>query len=105
MSGLDSYEYTQKLQADSDTERGNLQQTLNDRVKVSHLADEYHVTRHAIYKIINRGRQKDFSLHKSTNAHCRCLEWGIRRLVKVEKELEDKLKKETDVTIRTTQDK
>jgi len=54
----------------------------NDRAKVSYLADEYHVTRPTIYKIINRGRDKDFSLHKSTNARCRCLEWGIRRLAK-----------------------
>jgi transposase InsO family protein len=66
----------------------------DDRAKVSYLADEYHVTRPTIYKIINRGREKDFSLHKSTNARYRCLEWGIRRLAKVEKELEDKLKKE-----------
>lgn len=67
----------------------------NDRAKViSHLADEYHVTRPTIYEIIKRGREKDFLLHKSTNARYRFLEWGIRRLSKVEKELEDKLKKE-----------
>jgi predicted DNA-binding protein YlxM (UPF0122 family) len=66
----------------------------NDRAKVSYLADEYHVTRPTIYKIIKRGREKDFSLHKSTNARYRCLEGGIRRLAKVEKELEEKLKKE-----------
>ena len=66
----------------------------NDRAKVSHLADEYHVTRPTIYKIIKRGREKDFSLHKSTNVRYRCLEWGIRRLAKVETELEEKLKKE-----------
>ena len=66
----------------------------NDRAKASHLADEYHVTLPTIYKIIKRGREKDFSLHKSANARYRCLEWGIRRLAKVEKELEEKLKKE-----------
>lgn len=46
----------------------------NDHAKASHLADEYHVTHPTICKIIKRGREKDFSLHKSTNARYRCLE-------------------------------
>lgn len=29
----------------------------NDRAKVNHLADEYHVTHPTIYKIIKRGRE------------------------------------------------
>jgi transposase InsO family protein len=34
--------------------------------KVSELAEAYHVSRPTIYKIIRRGRQQDFSIHKST---------------------------------------
>jgi len=35
--------------------------------KVSELAVSYHVSRPTIYKIIRHGRQRDFSIHKSTN--------------------------------------
>ena len=35
--------------------------------RVSDLSREYHVTRPTIYKIIHRGRLKDFSVHNSTN--------------------------------------
>jgi predicted DNA-binding protein YlxM (UPF0122 family) len=39
----------------------------NKRRSVSELADEYRVSRPTIYKIIKRGKHKDFSIHKSTN--------------------------------------
>ena len=51
--------------------------------KVSTLADEYHVSRPTIYKILRRGRHKDFTVHKSTNQRFRCLKYGIKRLAKV----------------------
>ena len=35
----------------------------NDRAKLCLLADEYHTTRPTIYKIIKRGKEKDFSFH------------------------------------------
>ena len=62
--------------------------------RVSDLAGEYHVSRPTIYKIIRRGRLKDFSVHKSTNKRFRCLKYGIRRLAKIEKKIEDRLKKQ-----------
>jgi len=62
--------------------------------RVCDLAREYHVTRPTIYKIIHRGRLKDYSVHNSTNQRYRCLKYGIRRLAKVEKEIEERLKRQ-----------
>ena len=39
-----------------------------------------------------RGRDKDFSIHKSINKRYRCLKYGLKRLAEVEAELEKKLK-------------
>ena len=60
--------------------------------KVSDLAEAYHVSRPTIYKILRRGRQRDFSIHKSTNKRFCCLKYGIKRLSKIEKEIESRLK-------------
>lgn len=63
-----------------------------DKQKVSDLAEAYHVSRPTIYKVLRNGRLKDFTIHKSINKRFRCLEYGIKRLAKVEAELEAKLK-------------
>lgn len=60
--------------------------------KVTELAEAYHVSRPTIYKIIQRGRQRDFSIHRSTNKRFCCLKYGIKRLSKIEKEIESRLK-------------
>jgi transposase InsO family protein len=65
-----------------------------DRIRVSDLAREYHVSRPTIYKILERGRKRDFSVHKSTNKRYRCLKYGIKRLSKIERQLEEKLKRQ-----------
>ena len=65
-----------------------------DKKKVSDLAEEYHVSRPTIYKVLRNGRHKDFTIHKSINQRFRCLEYGIKRLAKVEAELEAKRKRE-----------
>lgn len=62
--------------------------------RVSELAREYHVSRPTIYKIVRRGRLKDYSIHPSTNQRFRCLKYGIRRLAKVEKTIEERLKRQ-----------
>ena len=41
--------------------------------RVTDLARESHVSRLTIYKIIRRGRDRDFSIHTSTNARYRCV--------------------------------
>jgi len=62
--------------------------------RVSTLARDYHVSRPTIYKVIRRGRLKDYSIHSSTNQRFRCLKYGIRRLAKIEKSIEERLKRQ-----------
>lgn len=64
-------------------------------VRIATLAREYRVSRNTIYNIINRSRLNDFSIHKSTNQRYRCLEYGFKRLAKVEAELEKKLRSQS----------
>ena len=63
--------------------------------RVCDLAREYHVSRPTIYKILKRGRQNDFSIHKSTNSRFRCLRYCIKRLAKIETQIEDRLKRQS----------
>jgi len=65
-----------------------------DRRRVCDLAREYHVSRPTIYKILERGRIRDFSVHKSTNKRFRCLKYGIKRLAKIEHQIEERLKRQ-----------
>lgn len=60
--------------------------------RIQALADEYGVSRNTIYNVLNRARLNDFSVHKSTNKRYRTLEYGLKRLSKVEAALEKKLK-------------
>ena len=60
--------------------------------RICDLVREYSVSRPTIYKIIYRGRQKDFSLHKSINKRFQCLKYGLKRLARIEAKLEKKLK-------------
>ena len=64
------------------------------KVRVCELARSYNVSRPTVYKIIHRGRNKDYTVHNSTNSRYRCLEYGLKRLAKVEQQLEEKRKKE-----------
>jgi len=63
-------------------------------IKVTDLAEQYHVSRPTIYKIIGRGKQKDYRIHKSTNVRYRTIQYGLKRLDKIEKQIEDKLKRQ-----------
>ena len=65
-----------------------------ENLTVSGLARAYNVSRPTIYKIVRRGRLKDFSVHDSTNKRYRCLKYGMRRLAKVEKAIEERLKRQ-----------
>jgi len=64
-----------------------------DKIRVSDLSSEYHVSRPTIYKILHRGRKNDYSIHKSTNARFRCLKYGIKRLARIERQIEERLKR------------
>lgn len=64
----------------------------HQRARIAALARDYRVSRHTIYNIIHRARVKDYSIHKSINKRYRCLQYGIKRLAKVEAAMEKKLK-------------
>jgi transposase InsO family protein len=65
-----------------------------NHLRVCDLVRKYRVSAPTAYKILRRGRQRDFSIHKSVNARFRTIQYGLKRLAKVERELEEKLKKE-----------
>lgn len=62
-------------------------------IRVCDLIRKYHITAPTVYKIIHRARDNDYSVHKSINKRFQCLEYGLKRLAKIEKKLEEKLKK------------
>jgi transposase len=64
----------------------------NKGIRICDLQRRYSVSRPTIYRVLERGRDKDFSVHKSINKRFRCLEYGLKRLSKIEAELEKKLK-------------
>lgn len=51
------------------------------------LADEYHVDKKIIHRIVVRGRYDDFSVHDSTNHRYRTIEYGLKKLMKTEERL------------------
>lgn len=64
------------------------------KYKVSQLAELYRVSRPTIYKILGRARKQEFAPRKSTNNRFRSLKYGLKRLAKIERTLEEKRKKE-----------
>lgn len=52
------------------------------------LADEYHVDKKVIKRILVRGRLQDFSVHDSTNHRYRTIEYGLKKLLKTEQKLQ-----------------
>ena len=63
-----------------------------NNLRVCDLIRKYRVSAPTIYKILHRGRQRDFSVHRSINARFRMIQYGLKRLAKVEVALEGKLK-------------
>ena len=51
------------------------------------LADEYHVDKKIIGRIVVRGRLDDFSVHDSANRRYRTIEYGLKTLLKTETRL------------------
>lgn len=64
-----------------------------NKIRKCDLIKKYHISRPTIDKILYRGRKQDFNIHNSTNARYCCLEYGFKRLSKIEKKIEDKLRK------------
>jgi len=61
---------------------------------VAFLADFYQVSRPTVYKVLKRARLKEFIPRDSSNQKYRCLQYGIKRLAKVESKIEAKKKAE-----------
>lgn len=57
------------------------------------LGKMYHVDKNIVRTVILRGRLGDFSVHDSTNHRYRTIEYGLKRLAIVEKDIRDKVQK------------
>lgn len=66
----------------------------NKHVRVCDLVRKYRVTAPTVYKILHRARDKDYSVHTSENKRFRCPAYGLKRLSKIEKAIEEKQKKQ-----------
>lgn len=62
-----------------------------ENIRISVLAKTYQVSRNTIYNVVRRAKLKDFSVHRSINKRYRTVQYGLRRLAKVETQLEKKL--------------
>ena len=60
--------------------------------EVTDLASEYHVSRVTIYKVLRQVKTKQFLPSKSINKSYRTLQYGLKRLFKIERQLELRLK-------------
>jgi len=58
---------------------------------VASLAREYKVSRVTIYKVIERGRLNEFNNRASINHRFRTIEYGLKRLNKIEKKLQKRI--------------
>lgn len=63
-------------------------------MKKKDLMAKYRVSYPTINKILTRAKYHDYTLHKSTNTRYQTLEYGLKRLAKVEERLEEKRKRQ-----------
>lgn len=64
------------------------------KAKISHLADEYRVSRVTIYKVLREVRLGQTHQQDSGNKRFRTLEYGFKRLAKIEAKIQTKLKRQ-----------
>jgi len=57
------------------------------------LAQRYRVSRPTIYKILKRARLQEFQPRRSVNRRFRCLKFGCKRLARIERKIEERLRK------------
>jgi transposase InsO family protein len=62
------------------------------RFRKKDLIDKYRVSYPTINKILSRARHGDYTLHTSTNKRYQTIEYGLKRLSKIEQKLEAKRK-------------
>lgn len=64
----------------------------SNAMNVSELASFFRVSRPTIYKVVERARLQQFVPRDSTNKRYRNIRYGLKRLAKIEKSIEDKLR-------------
>ena len=62
--------------------------------KVAHLAERFQVSRPTIYDVLKRARLQEFKPRDSTNQRFKTLQYGLKRLTKVEQTIQERLKRE-----------
>ena len=62
--------------------------------KISHLAEHYRVSRPTIYNVIKQARLQQFAPKDSSNQRYRSVQYGLKRLAKVELRIQERLKRE-----------
>ena len=62
--------------------------------KVVQLAEHFHVSRPTIYDVLKRARLQEFTPRNSTNQRFKTLQYGLKRLVKIEQTIQERLKRE-----------
>lgn len=65
-----------------------------DKATITSLSRQYQVSRVTIYRILKAARLQLLTPQKSTNNRFKQAKYGIKRLAKVEKAIEEKLKKQ-----------
>ncbi|MBN3858948.1 DDE-type integrase/transposase/recombinase [Neisseriaceae bacterium PsAf] len=63
-----------------------------EKIRVTSLSQMFSVSRPTIYNIIKKARLREFNPRNSTNNHFKSIRYGIKRLAKVEKSIQLKLK-------------
>lgn len=64
------------------------------KIRKTDLKKKYLVSRPIVDKVLERGKNNDYTVHKSINKRFQCLEYGIKRLSKIEDKIQEKLKKQ-----------
>jgi transposase InsO family protein len=62
--------------------------------KIVQLAERFHVSRPTIYDVLKRARLQEFTPRNSTNQRFKTLQFGLKRLAKVEQAIQERLKRE-----------
>ncbi len=62
--------------------------------KVTHLAERYRVSRPTIYQVLKRARLQQFAPRDSANQRFATIQYGLKRLAKVEQSIQARLKRE-----------
>jgi transposase InsO family protein len=62
--------------------------------KVTQLSERFRVSRPTIYAVLKRARLQEFTPRNSTNHRFKTLQYGLKRLAKIEQSIQERLKRE-----------